>query len=190
MIDDKDRYIPLLLIMFNCTTLPYAHQEWETNNGVRPKGSKSKLKPDTPDGSNYFNYKKDDGKNTSCYTATGRKWLTSPGNADKYVCVKNTWNTLPESNLQRVYKNTLPTVKREIQLAENRTPAVVISMEVVSVDNAIHLDYLTSEVALEESEIENTDANIQRDNNCMEDELHFRMLGGSRDYEDEADESH
>ena len=40
----------------------------------------------------------------------------------------NTWNTLPESYQPRVYNNTLPTVKRQIQQAENPTPAVVISV--------------------------------------------------------------
>jgi len=101
----------------------------------------------------------------------------------------NTWNTLPKSYQQRVYKNTLATVKCQIQQVENPTPAVVISVEAARVDNAILLDYLTSEVALEEPEIESTDPNIPIDNNCMDDELHFRMPGGSGDYEDEGDES-
>jgi len=101
----------------------------------------------------------------------------------------NTWNTLPESYQQRVYKNTLAPVKRQIQQAENPTPAEVISMEAVGVDNAILPDYLTSEVALEEPEIGSTDQNIPIDNNCMDDELHFGMPGGSGDYEDEVDES-
>jgi len=48
----------------------------------------------------------------------------------------NTWNTLPESYQQRVYNNTLATVKHQIQQAENPTPAVVISMEAARVDNA------------------------------------------------------
>jgi len=93
----------------------------------------------------------------------------------------NTWNTLPESYQQRVYTNTLATVKRQIQQAENPTPAVVISVEAAHVDNAIHLDYLTSEVALEEPEIGSTDPNIPIDNNCTEDELHLGMPGGSGD---------
>jgi len=49
-----------------------------------------------------------------------------------------------------VIKNTLTTVKCQIQLAENPPPAVVISVEAARVDNAILLDYLTSEVALKE----------------------------------------
>ena len=101
----------------------------------------------------------------------------------------NTWNTLPESYHQRVYNNTLATVKHQVQQAENPTPAVAISVEGVRVDNAILLDYLTSEVALEEPEIGSTDPNIPIDNNCLDDELHFRMPGGSGDYEDESDES-
>jgi hypothetical protein len=72
----------------------------------------------------------------------------------------NTWNTLPESYQHRVYNNTLATGKCLIQQAENPTPVVVISMEAACVDNAIHLDYLASEVAPEEAEIENTDQNI------------------------------
>jgi len=101
----------------------------------------------------------------------------------------NSWNTLPESYQQRVYKNTLATVKRQIQQAENPTPAVVISVEAVHVDNAIFLDYLTSEVALEEPEIRSTDPKIPIDNNCTDNELHFGMPAGSRDYEDEGNES-
>jgi hypothetical protein len=101
----------------------------------------------------------------------------------------NTWNTLPESYQQRVYNNTLATVKRQIQQAENQTLAVVISVEAAHIDNAIHLDYLTSEVALEEPEIRSIDPNIPMDNNCMNDELHFGMPGSSGDSEDEGNES-
>jgi hypothetical protein len=101
----------------------------------------------------------------------------------------NTWNTLPESYQQRVYNNTLATVKREIQQAENPMPAVDISMEAASDDNAILLDYLTSEVAIEEPEIGSTDPNIQIDNNCTDDELHFGIPGGSGDDDDGGDES-
>jgi hypothetical protein len=121
--------------------------------------------------------------------ATGPKVLTSPVFADTYTFVMNTWNTLPESYQQRVYSNTLATVKHQIQPVENPTPAVVISMEAASVNNAVLLDYLTSEVALQEPEIRRTDPNIPIHYNCMDDELHFRMPGGSRDYEDEGDES-
>jgi hypothetical protein len=66
---------------------------------------------------------------------------------------------------------------------------VVISVEPARVDNAILLSYLASEVALEEPEIGSTDPNIPIDNNCMDDELHFGMPGGSGDYKDEGDES-
>jgi len=68
-------------------------------------------------------------------------------------------------------------------------PAEVISVEAAHVDNAILLEYLTSEVALEEPEIGRTDPNIPIANNCTDDELHFGMPGGSGDYEDQGDES-
>jgi hypothetical protein len=188
MIDDKDGHIPSPLIMFTCTALRHALLEWQKNKGVHPKASKSKLKADRPDRSNYFNYKNDGGKIASCCAATGRKLLTSPGVVDTYTFLMNTWNTLPESYQQRVYKNTLATVKRQIQQAENPTPAAVISTEAARVDNAILLDYLTSEVALEEPEIGSTDPNIPIDNNCTDDELHFGMPGGCEDYDNEGDE--
>jgi len=189
MIDDKDGHIPSPLILFTCTVLRHALLEWQKNKGVRPKPSKSKLKADRPDCSNYFNYKNEGGQNASCCSATGWKLLTSPGVADTYAFLMNTWNTLPESYQQRVYNNTLATVKHHIQQAENPMPAVVISVEAARVDNAILLDYLTSEVALEEPWIGSTDPNIPIDNNCTDVELHFGMPGGSGDYEDEGDES-
>jgi len=65
----------------------------------------------------------------------------------------NTWNTLPESYQQRLYNNTLATDKRQIQQTENPTSAVVISTKAAGVDNAILLDYFTSDVAIEEPEI-------------------------------------
>jgi len=43
---------------------------------------------------------------------------------------------------------------------ENPTHAEVISMEAAHVDNAILLDYLSSEVALEEPKISSTDSYI------------------------------
>jgi len=95
MIDDKDSYIASPLIMFTCTTLRHALVEWQKNKGVHPKASRSKLKADRPDCSNYFNYMNDGGKNASC--CPGRKLLTSPGVADTYTFLINTWNTLPES---------------------------------------------------------------------------------------------
>jgi len=88
-----------------------------------------------------------------------------------------------------VYNNTLATVKRYIQHAENPTPAVVISVEAARVNTAILLDYLAFEVALEEPEIGSTDPNLPIDNNCTDDELYFGMPGGSGDYEEEHDES-
>ena len=72
---------------------------------------------------------------------------------------------------------------------ENPTPAVVINVEAARDGNAILLDYLASEVALEQPEIGSTDPNIQIDNNCKDDELHFGIPGGSGDYEDEGNES-
>jgi len=109
----------------------------------------------------------------------GPKLLTLPHVAVTHTLLMNTWNTLPESYQQRVYNNTLATVKRQIQQAENPMPAVVTSVEAAHVDNAILIDYLTSEVALEKPEIESTDPNIPMDNNCTDDELHFVMPGGS-----------
>jgi len=159
------------------------------NKGVHTKASKSKLKADRPDCWNYFNCKNDGGKIASCCAVTGRKLLTPPRVADKYTFLMNTWNTLPESYQQRVYNNMLATVKRQIQQAENPTPAMVISVEAARVDNASLLDYLTSEVALVEPEIGRTDPNIPIDNNCADDELHYRMPGGSGDSENEGDES-
>jgi hypothetical protein len=100
----------------------------------------------------------------------------------------NTWNTLPESYQQRVYNNSLATVKRQIQQAENPKPAVVISVEAARVDNGILLEYLASEVVLEEPEIGSTDPNLPIDNNCTDERLHFGMPGGSGDCEDECDE--
>jgi len=63
-------------------------------------------------------------------------------------------------------------------------PAVVISVDAVGIDNAILLDYLTSEVALEEPEIGSTDPNILTDNNCTDDELHLGMPGGTGDFKE------
>ena len=114
VINDKDGHIPLPLIMFTCTALRYALLEWQKNKGVYPKASKSKFKADRPDRSNYFNYRKDVGKNASCCAATGHKLVTSPGIAHMYTFVMNTSNTLPESYQQRVHKHTLETVKRHI----------------------------------------------------------------------------
>jgi len=65
-------------------------------------------------------------------------------------------------------------------------PTMVIIVEAARVDNAIHFDYLTSEVALVEPEIGRTDPKIPIDNNCTNNELHFGMAGGSGDYEDDC----
>jgi len=118
-----------------------------------------------------------------------RKLLTSGGVADTYRFLIDTCNTLPECYQQNVYNNTLATAKRQIQQAENPTPAVVICVEAVRVDNAILVDHLISEVALEEPEIRSTDPNIPKDNNWMDDELHFGILWGSWYHEDERDKS-
>jgi len=189
MINNKDGHIPSPLFMFTCTAFRHALLVWQKNKVVHPKASKSKLKADRPDHLNYFNHKNDAGMIASCCAVIGRKLLTLPGVADRYIFLMNTWNTLLESYQQRVYNNTPATVKRQIQQAENPMPAVVISVEAAHVDNAILLDYLASEVALEEPEIGSTDPNIPIDNNCTDDEHHFRMPGGRRDYEDEGDEN-
>jgi len=125
----------------------------------------------------------------SCCAVTGRKLLTSPGVVDVYTFLMNTWNTLRESYQQRVYTNTLATVKRQIQQAENPTPAMVISTEAAGVDNAIVLDYLTSEVAIEEPEIGSTVPNNPIDDNCTGDKLDFGMPGGSGDFDNDGDKS-
>jgi hypothetical protein len=77
-----------------------------------------------------------------------------------------------------VYKYTVATVKRQIQQAENPMRAAVISTDAARVDNAILLDYLTSEVAVVETEIRRTDTNIPMDNRSTDDELNFWMTGG------------
>ena len=118
----------------------------------------------------------------------GRKLLTSPDIAVKYTFLMNTWNTLLESYQQRVYNNTLATAKHQMQHAENPTPAVVLRVEAARVDNAILLDYLAADVALEEPETRSTDLNIRMDNSYRDDELHFGMPGGSGNYEEEGDE--
>jgi hypothetical protein len=189
MIDDKDGHIPSPLIMFTCTALRHALLEWQKNKGVHPKTSKSKWKADRPDCSNYFSCKHDGNKNASCGAATSPKLLTSPSVADTYTFLMNPWNTLLESYQQRVCNNTLATVKFPIHQVGNPTPAMVISVKAARVDNAILLDYLASEVALEEPEIGSPHPNILIDNNCTDDKLHFGMPGGRGEYEDKRDES-
>jgi hypothetical protein len=51
-------------------------------------------------------------------------------------------------------------------------------MEAAYVDNAILLNYLASEVALEKPELGSTDPNILIDNNCTDDKLRFGQPGG------------
>jgi hypothetical protein len=189
MINDKDSDIPSPLIMSTCTALRQALLQWQKNKGVHRKTSKSKLKPDGPDRSHYFNQNNYGGKNAFHCPSMGPKLSTSPGVAETYKFLMNTWNTLPESYQQRVYSISFATVKRQIQHAENPTPAMVISTEGASVDNAIHHHYLTSEVALEEPEIKSSDPNIPIDNNRTDDNVHFGMPGGSGDYDNEGDES-
>jgi hypothetical protein len=189
IINDRDGHIPSPLIMFSYPALRHSLLESEKNKGVHLQASKSKLKADRPHRSNYFNYHNDGGKNKSCCAATERKLSTSPGISNTYTLLMNTWNTLPESYQQRVYKNTLATVKRKIQQVENPTGAVVIGVEAAHVHNAIVLQKLTSEVALEEPHIGNTHPTILMDNNCTYDNLHFGMPGGSEDNEDAGDES-
>jgi hypothetical protein len=94
--------------MFTWTALLHALMEWQKNKGVHPKASKSKLKADKPDRLNFFNCKNDGGKIVSCSAVMGRKLLTSPGVADMYAFLMNTWNTLPERYQQRVYTTLLP----------------------------------------------------------------------------------
>jgi hypothetical protein len=188
LIHDKDGHIPSPLLMFTCTALGHALLECQKNQGVHPKASKSKLKVERPDRSNYFNHNNDGGKIGSFCTVTGRELLITPGVADTYTFLMNTLNTLLESYQQRVYNNSLATVKLQIPQAENPMPAVVISEEAARVDNAILLDDLASKVALEEPEIGGTDPNFPIDNNCTGDEHHFAMPGGSSIYEDDGDE--
>jgi len=181
MINNKDGSIPSPVIMFTYTALRHAPLEWQKNKSVHLKASKSKLKADRPDSSNYFNCTTDGGKHASCSAATGRKLLTSPGVTDTYTVFINTWNTLPDSYQQRLYKTIVAKFKYQIQQAENQTIAMVISVEAAHVEKSILLDYLTSEVALEEPGIGNTDPNLPTYTNCIDDELHFGMPGGSGD---------
>jgi hypothetical protein len=189
MIKHKDGHIPSPLIMFTCTALHHSLLVWQKMKGVHATVSKSKLKAERPDRSKYFNHKNERGKIASCCAGMGPKLLTSPGVADMYTFLMNTRNALPERYQQTVYNQALYTVKCQIQQAENPKPAVVISVEPARVDNAIHLDCLASEVAIEEPGIGSTDPNILIDNNYIDDELDFAMPGGSRDFEDNGDES-
>jgi hypothetical protein len=88
----------------------------------------------------------------------------------------NTWNALPESYQQRVYNNTLASVKLRIQEAEFPTPREIISTEAAVVDNAMLLDFLDSEPAMQEPEIGVTNPSVPVDNKESDDDMHFRML--------------
>jgi hypothetical protein len=175
MINEKDSHIPLPLIMFTCTVLHHALQEWQINKGVHQKASMPKLNVDRPDSRISFNDRNQGGKIASCCTVLGCKLLTLPGVADIYTLLMNTLKTLPESYQQWVNHNTVATVKRQIEQGENPMPAVVTSVEVTGVNNAILLNYLASEVALEKPAIGDTDATILIDNNCTADKLYFGM---------------
>jgi hypothetical protein len=99
------------------------------------------MKADRPDCSNYFNQKNDGGEIVSCNLGTDCKLSSSPGIADRYSFLINNWNTLPESYQQRVYNDTLDTVKRQFRQAKNLTPTVVIDLDAARVKIPILLDY-------------------------------------------------
>jgi hypothetical protein len=65
---------------------------------------------------------------------------------------------------------------------------VVINVESACVDNYLFVDDLTFEMLLDEPVIGSTDPNIPIDNNCTDDQLHFRIREGSRVCEDKHDE--
>jgi len=112
LIDKKDSHKPLPMMIFTCTALCHALLDWHKNKGVHPKVPKSKLKADRPYRSNYFHCKNNHDNIVSCCTVMGRKLLTSPGVADTYTFLMNSWKTLLESYQQRVYNNTLAIVER------------------------------------------------------------------------------
>jgi hypothetical protein len=68
-------------------------------------------------------------------------------------------------------------------------PVVLISVEAACIGNAIILDSLASEVALEDPVIGSTDPNISIDNNWTDEQLHFRLPSGSGDYQNAGNES-
>jgi hypothetical protein len=75
-----------------------------------------------------------------------------------------------------------------MQQVENPMPTAVISTDAACVDNSILVDYWTSEVALEEPEIRSPDEDIPIHNNSTDDELHDRIPGGWKDYDNPGDE--
>jgi len=153
MIDNKDSYILSPLILLSCTVSHHTLLDRQKKQGVHPKVYKSKLKVKSHDRSNYFICNNDDGKIVSSCAVMGSKLLTLPRFADMYTFRMNTWNTLPECKQQKMHNNSLATVKSQIQQAEEPMPTVVLSMEAVWVVNGILLDYVTSEVVLEEPDI-------------------------------------
>jgi hypothetical protein len=114
VIDGHGGDIPSPLIIFTCTGLHYARLEWPKNNCVHLKASQSQLYPDTLDRSNNFDCKPDGCQHASCCGAMGWKLFASSGVADTYTFLLNTWNTLPESYQQMVYKNTPATINLQI----------------------------------------------------------------------------
>jgi len=160
--------------------LRHPFRKWQKNKVDHPNASKPKLNAGRPDHSNYFNYKNDAGKDISCCVATGHKLLTMPGVGETYTILMNTWNTQPESCQPRVYTSTTAIFKRQIRQAENSTPAVINRMDAGCIDNGILLNYLTSEVALEDLVIGSTNPYTPIDINCSDGEMHFRMAECSR----------
>jgi len=67
--------------------------------------------------------------------------------------------------------------------------AVAIRVDAAHDENPVHLDFLTSKVALEEPDIGSTDPNTPIANNCMDDNLHSGIPVDSGDYKDEGNES-
>jgi len=126
MIDDNHGYIPSRLIMSLCTVLRHALQHYHRKKGVPPKASKSTLKANGSEHSNYLNYQKEDGNTASCCTATHRKVWTSPNISDAYTFLMNSWNALHESNQQSVHGNILAVHEGQIHQVENPTPARII----------------------------------------------------------------
>jgi hypothetical protein len=66
-------------------------------------------------------------------------------------------------------------------------PVTILHVEAGCIDNAAHLDYLTTKLQLEKPEIRSTDLNIPNDNNCTDNVRHFWIPAGSGDYTDKSD---
>jgi len=62
-------------------------------------------------------------------------------------------------------------------------------VEAAHIDNAVLLDYLSSEVALDDPEIRITEPIVLIHNNCPNDNLHFGMPRDSKDFQDAGNES-